>query len=168
MTKPTRSHVDLYLPAGPKLPALIAPRSGIVGQLVDDVDSPTSARVHVYYEGNLYGSESFRSYADRCYHAADRMIAAYPTVAQAMVSPDDVVLIGTLDMTFGEVSIEPEHLDALEAWLDSTEDGDRWRFTTGQTHEGRRTVRAWPREKRELLKQLPPRERDVYERAGLL
>src|SRR4051812_17483330 len=81
------SPVNIYVPAvGSMLEREVAAGSGIVGArtVPEDPESP----VLVYYEGNLYGAANIVTWADRVYHAADRLLwqgRGYPTRAMTLV-----------------------------------------------------------------------------------
>lgn len=66
--------------------------SGIIGRVLIE-----HQKVHLYYEGNIYGSESMKRFEDKLFHAWGRMVQKYPTVAQMVVSVADVVVIGAFD-----------------------------------------------------------------------
>lgn len=68
----------------------IAEGSGIVGAQSVDM-------VHVYYEGNLYDASNIVTWADRIDHAADRLVANYPTIAQMVTDAEDLTRVGTWD-----------------------------------------------------------------------
>lgn len=154
-------NVDLYLVI-PEHRHFIDLGSGIAGQ------QPGAERTTIYFEGNRYGASNIVTFADRCLHAADRMIARYPTIAQKSVPSEDLQHIGYLDMTFGEVHLDDAEAErALAAWLG----GDRLDMTQLQTTDARsdlRTVRGWSATQRRQIRHLPPSERARYERAGLI
>lgn len=116
--------VNVYLPAPDAcdLRRTIAKGAGIVGLPIDE-------SVLIYYEGNLYGSINIVTYGDRCFHAADRMMwkgRGYPTIAQALVLPEQLLYIGTFDGR--QVMLDPYHptsaRDSLMAWLEQPADLD--------------------------------------------
>jgi hypothetical protein len=67
--------------------------SGIVGKRIVEAD-PAESPLLVYYEGNRYGAENMRLYAERVYHAASRMQEDYPTVATSVVRRDALLHVG--------------------------------------------------------------------------
>lgn len=112
MTERT-SPVSIYIPAlGTYLDRELLPKSGLVGvPAADD-------RVLVYYEGNKYGAENMRTWADKLYHAADRLLwkgIGYPTIAFAFVPRDDVLMVGQL--WHPERRIEIHDSEKVSAWL---------------------------------------------------
>lgn len=71
-----------------------------------------------YYEGNVYGWSSFKTFADRVFHAADRMLwgeRGYPTVARAAIQRDDLLWVGHFEHPNGRLTIE-DH-ERLGGWI---------------------------------------------------
>ena len=104
----------------PRLTALgIAPGSGVVGLPV------MSDLVNIYYEGWIHGQHRSDKWTRRgrwesgVFHAADRMVTAYPTVAHKMVRHVDVHQIGTYNPSTGAITITDE--TALTDWLETGE-----------------------------------------------
>lgn len=96
----------------------IEPGSAIVGGAQE---APTGF-IAVDYEGNVYGSEQLRRYADRAIHAADRHVTRYPTAARTWVRDEELVAIGWIDTEAGEVVLDgPEARHRLAAWLGTSE-----------------------------------------------
>jgi hypothetical protein len=119
------SDLRVYVPAG-ELPWL-APGSAIVGQ-------PFGDHVLADYEGNLYGAENIKTYADRALHAAGRHVwkgHGYPTVARRFLSASDLVEIGVYDTT--SWSLYVGNREALASWLGISVDelGPELRRTDG-------------------------------------
>lgn len=67
----------------------------------------------VYYEGNLYGASNLRRFDDRASMAYGRLTQRAPTVAMAMVSASEFVIVGR--MTPGQLTISEPGL--LDQWL---------------------------------------------------
>ena len=82
-------------------------KSGIVGR-------PTqSGRIELYFEGNRYGASNIKTFADRVYHAADRMQMRYPTIARSVVSEGEVIKVGW----FNGQTVAVTNESALASWL---------------------------------------------------
>jgi hypothetical protein len=97
--------------------------SGIVGKRIVDAD-PAESPLLVYYEGNRYGAENMRRYAERVYHAASRMEEDYPTVATSVVRRDALLHVGwwypdhqRIEISGSQVP-EGRALYRIAAWLD--------------------------------------------------
>lgn len=90
----------------------IRPGSGIVGNFDMSV-----GRVEVYYEGNLYGWTDMERYVQRCFHAWDRMITHYPTVARAWLQSADLIRVGDFDPLTKRVEVHPLDEKRLAEWL---------------------------------------------------
>lgn len=100
----------LYVPLDPQLGVDHA--SAIVGKTLDD------GRIHIYYEGNRFNASNLKLYAERARSAAGRIHARYPTIAQAIARPDQLLRVGTYDTTEWVIAdLDPEHIPALQAWL---------------------------------------------------
>lgn len=102
----------------------IKPGSAICGQaesewsgrsLADAINETMRGddRVMLYYEGNLFGS--MPDWATMLFHAADRLIARYPTVARCSVKPDDWYLVGSYYPDTERLYVEDQA--ALDAWI---------------------------------------------------
>ncbi len=88
----------------------IAKGSGIVGVPAE------GGAVLIYYEGNIYGAQNIRTYEDKIYHAADRLVAKYPTVARTWAKPEDLVRVGTYDHPARTFRPDPGAQTAIDAW----------------------------------------------------
>lgn len=83
----------VYVPVpGSRTDSRITPGSGIVGR-------PHDCRIHLHYEGNLYGASNLHDIHTRLLCAWGRLKDRYPTVAQTMVDESEVVKIGEFDGT---------------------------------------------------------------------
>jgi hypothetical protein len=124
----TASHIALHD---------IVPGSAIVSA------HPVGAQVLCYLEGNLYGAENIKTYADRVLHAASRLRTGYPTSAVRSISRSAIIPVGTFDDSFGEVVIQDTRTSALASWLDVPVDALRDELsTTGSAHQlAARTLR---------------------------
>lgn len=108
----------IYVPTeDPRMRAVIAPRSAIVGLPVGGSGERTS----IYYEGWVNGP---MQYADRdarglweagVEHAAGRMVTDYPTVAQANVLSRRLKRVGMYHPRTHQIDVADE--GALDAWL---------------------------------------------------
>lgn len=113
---PADLQLAIYVPS-PFARFGVAPGAGIVGvnpPLGNDI-------VFVHYEGWVHGA---MQYADRdargrweagVYHAASRLVTAYPTIAQANVPRQQLRRIGTYNPTTDVVTVTDEA--ALSVWL---------------------------------------------------
>jgi hypothetical protein len=102
--------IVVYVPAGATSFG-IAPRSGIVGR-------PDGERLLVDYEGNVYGAQNLRRYADRLLQAHGRQQARYPTVARIWVERAAMRRVGSLDVAEGRVVLDDAQAEqAVAAWL---------------------------------------------------
>jgi hypothetical protein len=117
----------------PPLGILVA--SGVVCQTL-----PAGERTSVWYEGNLYGAPAnIVTYADRVYHAADRMLGDYPTSATAALPSKYLLVIGTFDTHTGTVTLDGDSQRRLLAdWLGVEQVADSELATTVSTHIMRR------------------------------
>lgn len=86
----------VYVPAVPD--SLIDRGSGIVGEEPDHPSDPLC----LYYEGNRFNASNIITFADRCYHAGDRLRQNYPTVARGNFLPREMLLVGFIGAA-GEV-----------------------------------------------------------------
>lgn len=99
--------------------------SGIVGKRVVEAD-PEESPILVYFEGNRFGSQSMKRYADRVLHAAGRMTENAPTIAKTLARPDALLQVGwwypqerRVECVGSADSPEPGRaLYQLAAWLD--------------------------------------------------
>ena len=131
--------INVYIPTDPTNTA-IDPASGIVGTPDDTYlprmdDNPRVVRID--YEGNRFNAVNIVTWADRCYHAAGRHLANYPTIARAWVEPDTMVLVGELDMETGVVIPAPGSSDRISVWLGTT-DLLHESLTTNHRHQEKR------------------------------
>jgi hypothetical protein len=104
----------VFVPLAGTLPN-IKRGSGIVGS-----DAPPQhgyQMTEIDFEGNLYGADNIRTYADRVMHAADRHETKYPTVARMTVPDDTLVYVGDFDGK--RVNFDPVNFLALAEWLDA-------------------------------------------------
>lgn len=99
--------LDVYVPEGA---ASIIPGSGVVGSR--DIGRTF---IVIDFEGNKFGSENMRSWAEKVFHAAGRHVCCYPTVARMTVSPSMVRKIGTYDVATDRIHLEDA--EALKAWI---------------------------------------------------
>jgi hypothetical protein len=130
-------HYRVYVPRpGSRYEQLIDGGSGIVGTLEEN------GRIVLDYEGNRYSSPSLAGYADRVHHAAGRHGVRYPTIARALVDPDEVIEVGDYDYETGVVTLYgAEERELLEHWLGSGPLDDGELRTKGNTrHTMRREV----------------------------
>lgn len=130
-----KNDLTVYVPnmgtsAGEQFARQVASGSGIVGIVPPSAAVPSgelvaagdwTAGTHlnlrrlVYFEGNIYGTGNVVSYCDRVYHAADRLVANYPTVAKAVVKVEALLEVGSFDHTARTLRITNE--PPLAAWL---------------------------------------------------
>lgn len=114
----------IYVPVGTPAEQLIARGSAVVGR--GDV---SEGRTLVYYEGNLYGAQNMRVFADRVTHAAGRMREAYPTIAKALLPIESLREVGVGDLSSLTLTFINDR-EALQDWLESEElplaSGERW------------------------------------------
>jgi hypothetical protein len=109
--------LTIYVPRTPTPHSLanIKPGSALVGL-------PAADRTVVYYEGNVYGADNLRTFAQRLNCAADRLDSRYPTIARISVNNEDLIDVGTVrkdlaSLYWGVDDIrEPE---LLQHWLGS-------------------------------------------------
>lgn len=105
----------LYVPKDDLAKVVIAKGSGVVGL-------PQGERVSVYFEGWLNGAMQYENLDARgkwkagVYHAADRMITDYPTIAQASLRPEQLREIGWYFPLVQQVVLDDEK--ALIEWLE--------------------------------------------------
>lgn len=157
MDNPTYQPVNIVVPAAEHLKTIEA-GSGIV----QDVNNPNI----IYYEGNLYGADNIKTFADRIYMAWGRMIQNYPTIAKQAVTSEQIQIVGVFDPTFGVVTVTNEQ--ALQNWL-GTKDLEQQLQTTNPKHQDLRTVQNWnPVQRQTVLKTLPKNMQQKYKNAGLL
>src|SRR4051794_30094410 len=73
--------------------ATIATGSAIVGRPESGSDT-----IDIYFEGNLQKASNIRTYADRAYHACDRLLQNYPTTAKEEAVPRlALTVVGVFD-----------------------------------------------------------------------
>ena len=91
-------------------PRTIAPHSGIVGVPVGD-------RFLLHYEGKVHqgGVTNRDEWLDAVKRAAGRAVVEYPTVARMLVSPDDLIQVGTWHAPTDTVEVTDEF--NLHVWL---------------------------------------------------
>jgi hypothetical protein len=86
------TEVKVLLPRiGSMANTVIRDRSGVVG-----VPAKAPGRTLAYYEGNVFGAAGMVTWADRCFHAASRLVAQYPTVATGLFLTTDFIEVGTM------------------------------------------------------------------------
>lgn len=106
------AELTVYVPTpGSSAERIIARGSAIVGE------RPQDGRIHVHYEGNVYGSESLARFAQRCLHAAGRYIERYPTVAQVWLEENELVAVGSWDEERGVAQLDADQ-SVWGRWLD--------------------------------------------------
>jgi hypothetical protein len=95
----------------------------------------SGGRTTVYYEGNLFGAENIKSYADRIWHAADRLLRQYPTSAMLALPTDHLVVLGTFDTETGQVTLDGDReRGILGDWLGVEAVPDSELVSTDHTH----------------------------------
>jgi hypothetical protein len=118
----------------PDPPLGIVAASGVVCQTL-----PAGERTSVWYEGNLHGAANIVTYADRVYHAADRMLRRYPTAAMAALRSEHLLVIGTFDTHTGTVTLDGDgERRLLAGWLGVEQVADTELATTVSSHILRR------------------------------
>jgi hypothetical protein len=113
--------VEVFVPVE-GFPTTIKPGSAIVGQPSDSRsagpgDSGREAvLLNIYYEGDVYGH--MRGFEEMLLHAADRMLANYPTIARAWVPFDSMRRVGWYQtgLPSGFSTLDIEEPDLLRAW----------------------------------------------------
>lgn len=132
---------NVYVPRpGTPTAMLVLPRSGCVGEEIVNHDETT---IMLDVEGNKYDSSSMRTFANRVLHAAGRQAQRYPTVARFYVNPADLLLVGTYDDQYGEVTVTDEQ--TLSAWLGIDHIPPDELVTDSYAQEMRRFGRHYPR-----------------------
>lgn len=117
---PENFTANIYVPLD-RFAATLKPGSAVVGvptAASPQIDGEVEARVLTYYEGWVYDYDrplDRETWAEGLLHAAGRMIAAYPTVAQAFVRAREVQAVGYYNPRTREVVLDDE--DALNHWL---------------------------------------------------
>lgn len=76
-------------------------------------------RIHVCYEGDIYGFIG-GGFANRVYHAADRLLHQAPTIARAFLPASDLVKVATWNHTEGTIGLDDPAI--LADWLGRTPD----------------------------------------------
>jgi hypothetical protein len=102
----------VYIPVTGEAQAVVAPGSGVVGELRED------GSLRLDFEGNTYGSPALERYANRVLKAAARQAQGYPTRARVEVAPESALAIGEFDS--GEQVIRltgPDSERLLAEWL---------------------------------------------------
>jgi len=79
----------------------------------DPLEDTANSKLMIDFEGNIYGAENMRTYADRVEHAAGRHRDHAPTIARLVVAREDLIAVGSYD---GE-RIETQNSEALASWL---------------------------------------------------
>jgi hypothetical protein len=120
MSEPAPRNLAVYVPNRASPHGLAArglvPGSAIVGRSETTVDTPSPPGWRqVYYEGNLHGAENIITFADRVYHAADRLVHGHPTTTRAIVPAVALATVGTFDYRTRTLSLSDQA--ALAAWL---------------------------------------------------
>lgn len=139
--------------------------SGIVGIGEHDAND----MVLIDFEGNLYNSESFKTWADRVHHAWDRATTKYPTVARRLARRTDLTEVGTFESTFGRIELDPDTAPLAADWLGLNVDQlEPELLSTSRHHVDVRTVQGWTPEQRQQLRFLPRLEQERYRAAGLM
>lgn len=117
------TRVTVYLPREGTFPySSIDPGSGVVGRRIPDPHGSGEERLVIYYEGGRYAS-NIVTFADRCHHAAGRMLENYPTSAMMAADGEDLTRIGSYDTTSGVVGLDGQlELLALVGWLTRKQD----------------------------------------------
>lgn len=100
-----QTSLRVFVPvAGSRTDSHVTPGSGIVGQ-------PRDEKIHLHYEGNLYGASNLHEINDRLRCAWGRLKDRYPTVAQVLVEKDDVIEVGMFDgQTIAFISGDTERI----------------------------------------------------------
>ena len=156
----------IYVPAKDStLNLTIREGSGIVGIGEHDVND----MVLIDFEGNLYNSVSFKTWADRVYHAWDRATAKYPTIARQLARRSDLIEVGTFEPIFGRIELDPNSAQLAADWLGLNVDQlEPELLSTSRHHVDVRTVQGWTPEQRRQLRFLPRLEQERYRVAGLM
>jgi hypothetical protein len=55
-------------------------------------------RIEAYFEGNVYNSECMKTFNDRAFHAASRLLERYPTIAKGRFDRTLLTPVGTMEM----------------------------------------------------------------------
>lgn len=117
----------LYVPnADSHLRRMIHPGSGIVGTPYDTTaggiyrpDGEPSSEID--YEGAVYGQANMATYEERVYHAWDRHVTRYPTVARMVVPTDQLIEVGFLiPMPGDRPQIVIDRQDVVDEWCAAT------------------------------------------------
>lgn len=102
--------VAVYIPT-PGAGTAIDAGSGIVGRFT------SGHHLEVYYEGNRFGAVNIVTFADRVYHAADRMESSYPTSARGVFPAFDFEHVGTLMPDRVQLLPDGGKLTRLARWI---------------------------------------------------
>ncbi len=107
-----QNELMLYVPRpGTWLGKSVIRGSALVG-IPREIDVP--GRVLVYYEGNLYGAENLKRYAERCLHAAERGVLRFPTVAFSETAVEDLIPVGKYH--YADKVVEIDDAAVLKEW----------------------------------------------------
>lgn len=102
----------IYVPmVGSSIERMLDLGAGIVGR-----QDPEGDRVHVHYE-NPGISGNVRTWADRCYHAADRMATDCPTHKTFWPRADELLVVGYFHLDGRQSTIEIADSEKVGAWL---------------------------------------------------
>lgn len=100
----------IYVPrVGSPTEVMVDLGAGIVGR-------PEGDRAHVHYE-NPGVSSNIVTWADRCYHAADRMATKYPTHKTLWPQVDELLVVGYFHLDGHESRIDVADSEKIAAWL---------------------------------------------------
>lgn len=103
--------------------------AGIVGH-PDDVHVAPDGSMQVFFEGNAYGGEAMRLFANRVALAAERCRwrkneqdewVSYPTESKLWADPSDLVHVGVFDDRTGAIHLTVDPA-ILRAWLGAVPD----------------------------------------------
>ena len=109
----TDTPTTVYVPApGSYLYRMVAKGSGVVGRPYTDNE------FLVYYEGNLYDASNIRTWADRVFHASDRMAVNYPTTSKTIARESELVSVGIFTGSHVELGSNKYAQQQLLDWLD--------------------------------------------------
>lgn len=100
----------IYVPkVGTMAERMLDLAAGVVGL-------PAGDAVHLHYE-NPGNSSNIVTWADRCYHAADRMATKYPTHKQMIVEVDELLVVGYFHLDGRQSRIDVSDSEKIAAWL---------------------------------------------------
>lgn len=115
--------VKVYIPA-PGVTTSIDAESGIVGREHPHGRTRLGLVLEVYYEGNRFGAANIVTFADRVYHAADRMATNYPTIARGVFPADELEQVGTFDGDRVQLLPDGGKLTRLARWVGAGVQGE--------------------------------------------